>query len=226
MQRTHTKLSKYIPCNSADQLFPQGFSGLKARIRSFAGILRIPSGAKWNNTKTHEVYSIVPEFTAGDKTPPFTTRLATPRPSEVELYVDVRPPVPPSTRPRICLRSTQVLKTACGAGASKRGSPNLAVSASETDPESPLFPVGRLGAPLGPCLEVSADGKRGAASTSKSPEDATLELILWQYYHVLPCVTLRLYCSWSELQKQFMHHIQSVRSTTSSAIEVICTINP
>ena len=149
-----------------------------------AGLLRVPSGAKWNYTKTHEEYSIIPGFPGGPKEPPFTTRLAEPRPSEVELYLDIRPPVPPSSRSRVCLRSTQVLKSACGAGASKPGSSNMAVAAQPTDPESPLFSVGRLAAPLGPCLETSADGKRAEAALN--PHMFLSRISMWLLYTACP----------------------------------------
>jgi len=48
----------------------------------------------------------------------------------------------------------------------------MAVAAQPTDPESPLFPVGRLAAPLGPCLETSADGN---SATSQVTFDETQE---------------------------------------------------
>jgi hypothetical protein len=79
--------------------------------------------------------------------PPFGKDKADFRPSELELFAEIRPSTLNQTK--LCLRS---LQNSCNFNLKSSST----IVASPTDRESPLFPAY---APLGPCFELSADGK-------------------------------------------------------------------
>lgn len=124
------------------------------------GLLKPLPGAAWAITLREEVYSIVPQFVSpGDN----TARSQSPiRPSDSAIYVETRPPLPPSTKTRLCLRSLAPVAAACAAG-----KPAPAADAPKaTDPESMLFNPAD-GVPMGPCMELAADGSSALLTVFK-----------------------------------------------------------
>lgn len=105
----------------------------------------------WTVTNRHIVNSIVPDVW---KPVDITTQSRVPfRPSEAQIYAEVRPTVPPAQQSRICLRSMSSVSAACSTGRVVPAADSLA----PTDPESFIYNVTE-GMPQGPCLLLNEAG--------------------------------------------------------------------
>lgn len=124
------------------------------------GILTSAAGAAWAITDQQQVYSIVPQFVPpSDKT---VKAQSLTRVSEAQLIVEARPPLPPSTKARLCIRSLAPTAAACS-GRKPAAAPD---APQATDTASLLFNATE-GVPLGPCMELSADGTAASRKIEK-----------------------------------------------------------
>jgi hypothetical protein len=136
------------------------------RVVGDCGVALLVSSGPWRLETVREVYSIVP----GLVPPGRTANTSSPVPSRAEsvLVAELRPPLPPSTSQRLCLRSAEPLVEACSGGNSSRGGGGGGGGGDGNQGGSGLLFVNELGAPLGPCLEIDAGG-RSAATTRQRP---------------------------------------------------------